>query len=251
MRVAALYDIHGNLPALQVVLREIRHSDVDQVVVGGDVLPGPMPRETLAHLSDFEIPVLFIHGNGDREVLARMAHTETDWYRSAPEQWRAPIKWTAEQLDPEHQRLLASWPPMIRVAVEGLGTVLFCHATPRNDTDCFTCLTPDEVLAPIFKQVSEPVIVCGHTHMQFERRIGALRVVNAGSIGMPFGEAGADWLVLGPDVEFRHTAYDLTKAADLFRQTTYPQAEEFAENYVLHPPSEEHMLEVFGRADFK
>jgi Icc-related predicted phosphoesterase len=70
MRVAATYDIHGNLPALEAVIQDIRQADVDHVVVGGDVLPGPMPRETLACLLNLDIPVRFIKGNGDREVVA-------------------------------------------------------------------------------------------------------------------------------------------------------------------------------------
>ena len=110
MRVAALYDIHGNLPALEAVLQDIDRADVDRVVVGGDVLPGPMPDETLACLVDLDLPVQFILGNGDREVLAQIAGTETYWYRTAPEQWREPVRWTAQQLHPEHERLLASWP---------------------------------------------------------------------------------------------------------------------------------------------
>jgi hypothetical protein len=90
MRVAALYDIHGNLPALEAVLQGVRLAQVDRVEVGGDVLPGPLPRETLTCLLDLDCPVQFILGNGGREVLARMRGTETDWYRTAPEPWREP-----------------------------------------------------------------------------------------------------------------------------------------------------------------
>src|SRR6185295_1027309 len=133
MRVAAIYDIHANLPALEAVLDDIRHAEVDRVVVGGDVLPGPMPGETLARLLAVDLPVQFIHGNGDREVLAQMAGTETDWYRTAPEPWREPVRWTAQQLQPEHERLLAGWPATCRAGIDGVGEVLFCHATPRND----------------------------------------------------------------------------------------------------------------------
>src|SRR5205814_9784420 len=132
-----LYDIHANLPALEAVLQEVRRARVDRVVVGGDVFPGPMPRETLARLLDVDLPVQFILGNGDREVLAQLAGVETDWYRTAPEPWREPVRWTAQQLHPEHERLLASWPATCRVEIRGLGEVLFCHATPRNDTEIF------------------------------------------------------------------------------------------------------------------
>ena len=251
MRVAAIYDIHANRPALEAVLQDIRRAEVDRVVVGGDVLPGPMPRETLTCLLGLDIPTQFIHGNGDREVAARMAGTETDWYRTAPEKWREPVRWTAQQLHTEHQRLLASWPATCRVEIDGLGEVLFCHATPRSDTECFTRLTPEDRLAGIFEQVNVPLVVCGHTHMQFDREIGQVRVVNTGSVGMPYGKPGANWLLLGPDVQLRHTPFDLTKAAQRIRDTKYPQAEDFAAHNVLRPPSEEETLEMFSRAELK
>lgn len=99
MRIAAIYDIHPNLPALESVLEDIRLAKVDRVLFGGDVFPGPLPRETIQCLLDLDIPVQFIHGNGDREVFAQMSGLETDWYRSAPEPWREPVRWTAQQLE--------------------------------------------------------------------------------------------------------------------------------------------------------
>jgi hypothetical protein len=83
--------------------------------------------------------------------------------------------------------------------------------------------------------------------MQFDRAIARTRVVNAGSVGMPFGEAGAYWLLLGPDIQLRRTSYDLASAADRIRATNYPQAEDFAANNVLRPPSEREMLDAFAR----
>ena len=80
MRVAALYDIHGNLPALETVLDEVRRANVDLVVIGGDVFPGPMPRETLACLRALPSPVRFIMGNGDRVVRMRMRGEEPAEY---------------------------------------------------------------------------------------------------------------------------------------------------------------------------
>jgi putative phosphoesterase len=251
MRVAAIYDIHGNLPALEAVLQDIRRAEVDHVVVGGDVLPGPMPRETITCLLGLDIPVQFIQGNGDCEVLAQMAGTETDWYRAAPEQWREPVRWTAQQLDPEHEQLLAGWPKTLGVKIRGLGEVLFCHATPRNDTEVFTRLTPEERLLPVFEGVHVPVVVCGHTHMQFDRTVGRIRVLNAGSVGMPFGEAGAYWILLGANIQLRHTPYDLAKAAGRIRETKYPHAEDFAAHNVLQPPSEGATLEAFTRAELR
>ena len=243
MRVAAIYDIHGNLPALEAVLEEIQRAKVDRIVVGGDVLPGPMPRDTLARLLDLDLPMQFIQGNGDREVLARMRGMEGG---TVPEQFREIIRWTAQQLDPEHETLLASWPAILRVEIPGLGMVLFCHATPHSDTEIFTRRSPEDRLLPIFDGLDVPVVICGHTHMQFDRTIGRTRVVNAGSVGMPFGQPGAYWLLLGPEVQHRHTSYDLAQAADRIRNTEYPQAHEFAAGNVLQPPSEESILEAYG-----
>jgi putative phosphoesterase len=243
MRLAALYDIHGNLPALEAVLQDVRHAEVDRIVVGGDVLPGPMPRETLTRLLDLDLPVLFIQGNGDREVLVPSG--------TVPEAFREAMRWNAEQLHPEDRDAMAAWPLTLRLQIDGLGEVLFCHATPRNDTEIFTRLTPDDRLVPIFESLGVPLVICGHTHMQFDRTIGAVRVVNAGSVGMPFGEPGAYWLLLGPDVRLQRTSYDLAKAAERVRATAYPQAEEFAARNVLTPPSEAAILELFAKAELR
>ena len=243
MRVAALYDIHGNLPALEAVLRDVRDAGVDHIVVGGDVLPGPMPRESLAYLQALDLPVQFIRGNGDREVIAPTG--------AVPEIYRESMEWNAGQLRPEDTRMLAAWPLTLRLSIDGIGDVLFCHATPRNDTEIFTRQTPDEPLLPIFGVLGVALAVCGHTHMQFDRTIGAVRVVNAGSVGMPFGEPGAYWLLLGPGVELRRTSYDLAAAAKRIRATAYPKADEFAERNVLQPPSEQEILAAFSHAELK
>jgi predicted phosphodiesterase len=248
MRVAAIYDIHGNLPALEAVLCEIRQAKVGLVVVGGDLLPGPMPRETLECLLNFDIPVQFIQGNGEVDALAEM--TGTGAVR-VPEQFREIVRWSSEQLYPEYEQLVAGWAKTLRIEIGGLGAVLFCHATPRDDNEIFTHLTSEERLLPIFEGLSGSVVVCGHTHMQFDRIVGSVRVVNAGSVGMPFGEPGAYWLLLEPDIQLRHTLYDLAKAAERVRKTNYPQAHEFAAHYVLQPPKEEEMLEVFTRAELR
>jgi Icc-related predicted phosphoesterase len=248
LRVAAIYDIHGNLPAMEAVLQEIHDCSVDLILVGGDVLPGPMPVETLDCLLDLDIPTQFIAGNGEAAVLAQLAGRESS---TLPEQAREVVRWTAQQLSAEHRRVIASWPATFRTKIGGLGEVLFCHATPRNDSEIFTRLTEAERLLPVFDGVNAPVVVCGHTHMQFDRRVGKTRVVNAGSGGMPFGESGADWLLLEPNVELRHTSYDLAGAAERIRETKYPQAEEFIARNLLQPPSEEEMLKLFMRVELK
>jgi predicted phosphodiesterase len=258
MRVAALFDIHGNLPALEAVLADVREAGADRIVVGGDVVPGPMPVETLGSLFHLDLPVQFIHGNCERAVLAQRAALHgaevTYWGTSSgkplPEPDRENMRWTAEQLAPEHEAVLASWPKTLRLEIAGLGAVLFCHGTPRSETEIFTRLTPEERLRPLFDPLGVSVAVCGHTHMQFDRRIGGTRVVNAGSVGMPFGQPGSCWALLGPEVRLRRTHYDLARAAERIRGTQYPQAVEFAAD-LLDPPAERKILEHFGKAEVR
>ncbi len=259
MRVAALYDIHGNLPALEAVLREVRHAGVDAIVVGGDVVPGPMPREALDCLLSLNIPTQFIVGNGELAVLAQIGVDDpadvkywgTTSGKPLPEPVRQQVRWTAQQIHPDYDAVLRGWPKTLRVAVDGCGEVLFCHGTPRSEIECFTRLTPEDRLLPIFAGLNVSLVICGHTHMQFDRLVGKIRVVNAGSVGMPYGEAGADWLLLGPGVELRHTSYDLNSAAERLNKAKYPEANDFAARSVLQPPSEAKMLELFSRAELK
>jgi predicted phosphodiesterase len=252
-RVAALYDIHGNLPALEAVLRDVAVARAELIVVGGDVLPGPMPGECLERLLAHELPVQFITGNGDREALARIRGIETG---AVPEPFRELIRWSGEQVR-DHEARLAGWPATLTIDVDGLGSVLFCHATPRNDVDIFTRLTPEAALRPIFDQAGAPLVICGHSHMQFDRTVGTTRIVNAGSVGMSFQGPGAFWLLLdasgggGGGVQLRRTAYDLKQAAERVRASQYPQAEEFATRNILEPPSEAAMLDAFARVELK
>lgn len=256
MRVAALFDIHGNLPALEAVLEDVGRSGADTIVVGGDVLPGPMPRECLLRLLALDLPVRFIHGNGELAVLAQMAAASPDqasyWGttsgRPLPEPMRGGYRWTAELLKSEFESTLASWPKTLEIEIEGLGRALFCHGTPRSEVEIFTRFTDEAKLAPVFEGVEASLVVCGHTHMAFDRRVGRLRVVNPGSVGQPFGDPRACWALLGPGVEFRRTAYDIARAAEEFRAAAYPQAEESARG-ILEPPAEQDMLALFARAE--
>ncbi len=245
-RVAAIYDIHANLPALEAVLEEIMRVDVDRIVVGGDVFPGPMPLETFALLQELKVPIDFIYGNCEVAILAAMAGQDPG---RMPEQSKEAMRWTAQQLSSDDERILQSWPKTLSLSIRGVGEVLFCHGTPRDENEIFTRMTAEISVLRAFADIKADVVVCGHTHMQFDRHVGHIRVVNAGSVGMPFGRAGADWLLLGPDIELRHTDYDLVNAAERIRAAKYPQAEEFATKYVLQPPSETEMLELFSRVE--
>jgi predicted phosphodiesterase len=205
MRVAALYDIHGNVPALDAALAEIRRERVDLVVIGGDVVVGPDSAAAVRRVTTLDVPVRFISGNCERVVLAHLAGEDIS---EVPEGFHDAIRRAAAQMDARCLDAIFSWPATCEVTVDGLGPVFFCHATARSDREFFEAATPDADVAAMFESAKAPVVVCGHTHIQFDRTVGQRRIVNAGSVGMPFAPPpGAHWLLLGPNIELRQTAY--------------------------------------------
>ena len=247
MRFAAIYDIHGNLPALEAVLTDIHDSSVDHVVIGGDVLPGPMPKECFDLLLSLDLPTTYIVGNGDREVLACLRGETTGWFRSARDEWREPVSWSADKLGSTYKQHLESWRTTCTFEIPGIGKTLFCHATPQSDTEVFTKLTEEVRLMKMFGGVDAQNIVCGHTHMQFDRSFVGIRILNAGSVGMPYGEPGAYWLLFDSAVQFRCTQYDFAQAARRVEETEFPGARAFANNQILCPPTESSMLDAFSK----
>jgi putative phosphoesterase len=189
MHVATLYDLHGNLRALEAVLGEIPPEAT--IVVGGDVCAGGIhPSETLERLRALGERVLWLRGNADREL------TPGERGIAPPE----VIEATRAALTAEQIAFLHGLPPTVQI-----GDVLFCHATPRNDLDVFTERTPEERIEKFFA-VDADIVVCGHTHTQFERTVAGKRVINSGSVGMPYEDApGAYWTL---DLIHRHTHYD-------------------------------------------
>ena len=211
MKVAALYDIHGNLPALEAVLAELDGDPPDTIVVGGDVLWGPYQAECLILLR--EAGARFLAGNCERAVL----HEDSDADR-----------WCREQLDAELLADVSRWPATIELGVRRLGQVLFCHATPRSDDEIITRLTPDDAVAEALAGTGADVVVCGHTHVQVDRAVPrAPRLVNAGSVGMPCeGKTGAFWALLDNGVELRRTPYAVEPALARLGESGFPSVEE-------------------------
>ena len=242
MRVAVISDIHGNLPALEAVLEEIRGETPDLIVSCGDVASGPMPAETIDLLMSLR-DIRFVRGNADDGLI-----DEFDG-KPAPPLPGPFADWCGKQITREHRDFLASFENTVTVdGVDGLGRVVFCHATPKNNVDIFTAETPAERVRELLGAVDADVVVCGHTHMQFDRLSGRIRVVNAGSVGMPYGQAGAYWAMLGPRLRLRRTEYDRESAARRIRAKDWPTAEEFAANNVLSVPSVEQAMEFFRKA---
>jgi predicted phosphodiesterase len=244
MRIAVLNDIHGNAPALKAVLVDVARAQADLIVCGGDTVCGPMPRETLALLNGCGIPVRHLRGNAEREVLMAARGEASDML----EQNRAVAAWTAEQLTRAQLDAVAAWPLTIRIEQPALGRVLFCHATPDSDEAIFTRITPEHRLRPVFDTAAADLVLCGHTHMQFDRRVGHTRVVNAGSVGMSYDGPGAAWALLDDDATqsvSRRTLYDTKNAAAQIRATAYPLAEDMAVGNVLSTPAEADVLALF------
>jgi predicted phosphodiesterase len=218
VRVAALYDVHGNAPALEAVLAEV---DADVVVFGGDLVWGPWPRECLelARARDAR----FVLGNTDREALFDVDDPSGVWVQ--------------ERLDEDERAFVLGWP-----ATVSLDGVLYCHGTPRSDEEVVSPISPEERWQEALADVREETVVCGHIHFQYDERHAGRRVVNPGSIGRPTIRATAWWAVLdGGTVELRTTDYDVAATAEAIRASGFPRPE-FADE-LLEPPTYERIIQ--------
>ncbi len=244
-RIAVLSDIHGVLPALESVLAEPEVAGADRIVLTGDLAAGPQPRETLDRLASLGDRALWIRGNADRE-LVQLARGEVS---TVPD----PIApWAAAQLRPDQVALLAGLPLTATLEVAGLGPVLFCHATPRDDEEVVLADSRLERWAEVLGSVGPEVavVVCGHTHMPFSRLAHGRLVVNPGSVGMPYGRAGAHWALLGPGVQLRRTMFDAGAAcARVAAQSSYPDAAEWADFYLNARATDAEALAVMAPRD--
>jgi predicted phosphodiesterase len=231
--VAALYDVHGNLPALEAVLADRAFARADAVVVGGGVAAGPLPAEVLDRLAALVLPVRWVRGNADREVVASFDRGDTDPSLYAPDDPAARADaFTAGRITRAHRDLLAGFEDVVRI--DG---ALYCHGSPRRDDEIITALTSEERLTPMLDGVQEALVVCGHTHHQFDLRAGAQRVVNAGSVGMPYqGEPGAYWLLVADgEPEHRRTVYAVDAAAAAIRASGFPDVDDLIRESLVEP----------------
>jgi putative phosphoesterase len=247
LRVAAIYDIHGNLPALEAVLADLQYIKPDLVVVGGDVVAGPLPAEALDRLVELGERVHFIRGNADREVVAAYDDGPYAEAIDVADPAQRVAAYAVSKIDRGHRNLLASFAEQLVVEVEGVGQVLFCHGSPRSDEEILTTATTEDRLREVLAGVDQALVVCGHTHAQFDRRIDGKRVINAGSVGMPYQgkPVGAFWLLLGVgSVSLRRSDYDLDRAVGRIRATGYPDAEDMAQ-ILLEPPDPKWVADFF------
>jgi predicted phosphodiesterase len=240
--VAAIYDIHGNLPAFEAVLADIDREGIERILVGGDVAAGPMPQPVIARLRELGDRAWFVRGNADRLMVEAFDQT-------IQEEVPPRLDWASGQLTRDDRDFLASFDENVVVEIEGIGTVRFCHGSPRSDEEIITAVTSDARLAKILADVAESTVVCGHTHHQFEHRYQRWRVIDAGSVGMPYeGTPGARWLELGARTAHRTTFYDTDEAAKIIRRESgQPDIETWIEEYLRHPATASYVAELFEK----
>lgn len=231
MRVAVLADIHGNLPALDAVLRDVERAGVDVIVLNGDIADGPMPAQTVERLAGLGDRAIWVRGNSDRWLVDAFdgnflipglaTSPSADWF-----------EWCAGRLYRAHRDVLADLPLSVTLDVDGLGPVAFCHATARDDNEYILVDSPVSHYRAAFAGLAAQTVVVGHTHMPFDRLADRRRVVNAGSVGLQYGHAGASWVLLGPDVMLRRTAYNVDAATAILSTEArdLPGVEDFVGN---------------------
>jgi predicted phosphodiesterase len=248
MRIAVLSDIHGVLPALEAVLAEPAVRSADRIVLTGDHASGPQPVETLDALVALGERAIWVRGNADRELVGLRTGVDVD----IPD----PVTpWAAEQLRPDQVTLLGALPLTVTLDLGRFGTTVFCHATPRDDVEVVLVDSRAARWAEVYSTVDESVstVVCGHTHMPFVRLVDRRLVVNPGSVGMPYGGAGAHWALLDTDdggVTLRVSRFDVDAAcARLVAESGYPNVAEFADYFVRSKASDLDALRVFGPRD--
>lgn len=246
-QVAVLSDIHAVLPALEAVLAEPDVVSADEIILAGDIAAGPQPVETLDLLRSLGERVVWVRGNADRE-LVQLARGEP----VVPPDEVTP--WAAAQLRPDQVELLAGMPLTVEREIAGLGRTVFCHATARDDEEVVLVDSSLDRWAEVFAGLDDSVrtVVCGHTHMPYVRLAHGRTVINPGSVGMPYGGAGAHWALLGDPgrVSLRRTEFDLDAAcARIAVESSYPGAAEFADFYVRSPASDADAIRAFGPRD--
>jgi predicted phosphodiesterase len=216
--VAAVADVHGNAPALEAVLGDLAREEPDLVVFCGDLTWGPLPEETLALLQPFHARALFVRGNAERE-LVRL-------FDGAPDDASERGRFLVERHDDAARGFVASFQENVVVEIDGLGPTRFCHGSPRSDEELVTEATPVARVREFLDGVEERTVVTAHTHVSYERVVDGTRLLNPGSVGLPYeGRTGAYWALLGPGVEHRRTEYDLGEAERRFRAGDNPFAE--------------------------
>ncbi len=238
MKIAVASDIHGNVLALEAVLADLeRQGGADRIIVTGDMVAyGPAPNEVFAILR--KLPhAHFLRGNTDRYLL------EKNYPSTGGDEWKDKLllsfRWTAEHMDAEVLHFLDTLPLSLSIR-EGNWRLLAVHASPRSDEEGLTASTGDDDLDSMgIDPAIVDVLVCGHTHVPLDRTFKGVRVVNVGSVGLPFdGIPRACYALISvtpgevtsTEIALRRVAYDVEKVVEQFYAANHPAADISAYN---------------------
>ena len=212
-------------------------------MLDGDVAEGPFPAETLDLLAALGERALWVRGNSDRSLVEAFDGVFQPTGGAADEL----VRWASASLTRQHRDRLAALPLTVSVDIAGLGAVGICHATARSDDEVFLVDSSIKHFREAFAGLEERTLVVGHSHMPFDRLFDRKRLINAGSVGMPYGHVGASWALLGPDAVLRRTAYDVETASARMAATRMPGVRAFIEANVRTAPSDVEALQAFGK----
>jgi len=234
MKVAILADIHGNIVALEAVLKDLEYQQsVDHIVVVGDLFTfGPAPNEVLERLHQLPL-ACFLLGNTDRYLLEETypsSYGNGDWQ----DKLLYSFHWTAERLEGEGFRFLETL-PAFQLVDEGGYRLLAVHGSPRSDEEGLTMETDDGEVKDMLIEQRVAVLACGHTHVPMDRSMAGLRVVNAGSVGLPFdGNPRACYAVVSSttgngwdsiQIQLRRVTYNVEEVVEQFFARNHPAAD--------------------------
>jgi putative phosphoesterase len=210
MRLAVLADIHGCLPSLEAVLQEIRPLSLDGLLVAGDMTCGPNSAEVLRLLQAEN--AWMVLGNNEGYLLRFDSGQAPDWWQTS-NQW-AFNRWVYRTIDRSSLDLLHNLPEQRVIDLPGTSPIRMFHGSLRNNNELLDPRLHSSPLIYAFARTSEPVLVCGHTHMPWQERFNGRLAFNPGAVTFPSnGDLGAQYAILtwktgGWEVEHHSAVYD-------------------------------------------
>ena len=223
-KLAVLSDIHGNLPALEAVLSDLKNHEVDQVIVAGDVINfGPFSKKTAEIVIENNWPV--IRGNNEYFLLDYgTSRAPVEW--SNPVQF-APTAWLDKQFDQKLKNIIATWPDTLNLRFKDAPPIQLFHGTPNSPWEPIFWSTTDEEIEKLLSKTEADYVICGHTHLPMDRQSGRWRIFNPGSVGVPLdGIFSASYMILdgnqdGWNATFRRVPFDYEAVYQEFERSGF------------------------------
>jgi len=224
IKLAILSDIHGNLPALEAMLSDLKNFDVDQVIVAGDVINfGPFSNQTAKIIIENGWPVI----RGNNEYFLLDSNTPR-----APAEWSdrflfAPTIWTVEHFDPRLKDIISTWPDTINLRFGDVPPIQVFHGTPNDPWGSIFWTMMDEEIEKLLTKTETDFVICGHTHLPMDRQSGRWQVFNPGSVGVPLdGIFSASYMILEGNAEgwkptFRRIPFNYDAVFEEFEKSGY------------------------------